>query len=70
MIYTWDAPGEADAWYAMSSSDKALHAEVMLPSFTADESDRLKKIYTDVGAILDPVIDKVVMGQASHGRLG
>lgn len=65
VIYTWDAPGEADAWYAMSSSDKALHPEVMLPSFTAEEAEKLKKIYTDVGAILDPLIDKVIVGQAT-----
>lgn len=65
VIYTWDAPGESDAWYAMSSTDKGLHPEIMLPSFTAAESEKLKKIYTDVGAILDPLIDKVVMGQAS-----
>jgi len=65
VIYTWDAPGESDAWYAMSSSDKGLHSEVMLPSFTAEESEKLKKIYTDAGAILDPLIDKVVMGQST-----
>ena len=40
VIYTWDAPGEADAWYAMSSSDKGLHPEVMVPSFTKEESDK------------------------------
>ena len=65
VIYTWDAPGEADAWYAMSSSDKGLHPEVMLPSFTAEESEKLKKIQTDVNAIMDPAIDKVVIGQAT-----
>jgi putative aldouronate transport system substrate-binding protein len=65
VIYTWDAPGEADAWYAMSTSDKALHPEVMLPSFTADESAKLKTIYTNVNAILDPLIDKVIVGQAT-----
>jgi putative aldouronate transport system substrate-binding protein len=65
VIYTWDAPGEADAWYSMSGSDKALHAEVMLPSLTADESAKVKKIFTDVGAILDPLIDKVITGQAT-----
>jgi putative aldouronate transport system substrate-binding protein len=65
VIYTWDVPGEADAWYAMSSSDPGLHPEVMLPSFNADESERLKQTFTDVGAILDPLIDKVITGQAS-----
>ncbi len=63
VIYTWDAPGEADAWYAMSSSDKGLHPEVMIPAFTKEESDKLKKILTDVNAIMDPAIDKVVLGQ-------
>jgi len=67
VIYTWDAPGEADAWYAMSSSDKGLHSEIMAPSFTKEETDKLKKIQTDVNAILDPLIDKVVLGQASLG---
>ena len=65
VIYTWDAPGEADAWYAMSSSDKGLHPEVMVPSFTKEESDNLKKIQTAVNAIMDPAIDKVVIGQAT-----
>jgi ABC-type glycerol-3-phosphate transport system substrate-binding protein len=65
VIYTWDAPGEADAWYAMSSSDKGLHPEIMAPSFTKEETDKLKKIQTDVNAILDPAIDKVVIGQAT-----
>jgi ABC-type glycerol-3-phosphate transport system substrate-binding protein len=65
VIYTWDKPGEADAWYAMSSSDKGLHPEVMVPSFTKAETEKLKKIQTDVNAILDPAIDKVVIGQAT-----
>jgi hypothetical protein len=65
VIYTWDAPGEADAWYAMSSSDKGLHPEVMIPSFTKEENDKLKKAQTDVNAIMDPAIDKVVLGQAT-----
>jgi hypothetical protein len=65
VIYTWDAPGESDAWYSMSYADKGLHPEVMLPSLNADESEKLKKLYTDVGAILDPLIDKVVMGQST-----
>ncbi len=65
VIYTWDAPGEADAWYAMSSSDKALHPEIMVPAFTKEETDKLKKIQTDVNAAIDPAIDKVVIGQAT-----
>lgn len=65
VIYTWDAPGESDAWYAMSSSDKGLHPEVLVPAFTKDEAAKVKKIQTDVSAILDPLLDKVVLGQAS-----
>jgi ABC-type glycerol-3-phosphate transport system substrate-binding protein len=65
VIYTWDKPGEADEWYAMSASDPGLHPEIMLPSFTKEESERIKQIFTDVNAILDPLIDKVVTGQAT-----
>ena len=36
-----------------------------MPSFTAEESEDLKKIQTDVNAIMDPAIDKVVIGQAT-----
>jgi len=65
VIYTWDDPGESDAWYTMSRSDPSLHAEVLAPSFTGEETERLKQIQTDVNAILDPMIDKVVIGQAT-----
>lgn len=65
VIYTWDVPGETDAWYAMSSSDKGLRPEIMLPSFNADESAKLKTIFTAVNAILDPLIDKVITGQST-----
>lgn len=65
VIYTWDAPGEADDWYKMSSSDKGLHPEVMVPSFTGEESEKLKKITTDVNAVIDPAIDKFVLGQST-----
>ena len=65
VIYTWDVPGEADAWYALSAGDKALHPEIMLPSFNAEEAEKIKQIFTDVNAILDPLIDKVVTGQST-----
>jgi putative aldouronate transport system substrate-binding protein len=65
LTYVWDAPGETDAWYAMSAADKGLHSEVGVPPFTADEQDKLKKIMTDVNAVIDPAIDKLVLGQAT-----
>ncbi len=65
VIYTWDKPGEADAWYEMSGSDPSLHAELLAPSFTREETERIKQIFTDVNAILDPMIDKVVIGQST-----
>ncbi len=65
VIYTWDAPGESDAWYVMSKNDPSLHPELLAPAFTKEETDRLKQIQTDVNAILDPLIDKVVIGQAT-----
>ena len=37
----------------------------MVPSFTKDESENVKKIQTAVNAIMDPAIDKVVIGQAT-----
>lgn len=64
VIYSWDAPGEADAWYEMSSADPGLHPEVMVPSFTKEETARLKQILADVNVIIDPAIEKVVTGQA------
>lgn len=65
VIYTWDAPGEADEWYTMSANDKGLHPEIMVPSFTAEESEKLKKYITDVNAVIDPAIDKFVLGQST-----
>lgn len=65
VIYTWDAPGEADSWYATSMADKGLHPEVMLPAFNNDEATKVKNILTAVNAIIDPAIDKVVLGQAT-----
>ena len=70
VIYTWDAPGETDSWYTMSAADKGLHPEIMVPSFTADESAKLKQIMTDVNTIIDPAIDKVVLGQATMADWG
>ncbi len=49
----------------MSEADPALHPEVFAPVFTAAERDKLKKIQTDVNAVIDPAIDKVVLGQAT-----
>lgn len=65
VIYTWDDPGESDAWYTMSRNDPSLHGELLAPSFTGEETERLRQIQTDVNAILDPMIDKVVIGQAT-----
>lgn len=65
ITYLWDPPGEADSWYQMTEADPGLHPEVIVPPFTAEESERLKNITAEVNAILDPAFDKVVLGQMS-----
>jgi len=65
VIYSWDEPGEMDGWYEMSTNDPGLHPEVIVPSFTPEEVDRLSKIQTDVNTAIDPAIDGVVLGTVS-----
>jgi ABC-type glycerol-3-phosphate transport system substrate-binding protein len=63
----WDKPGEQDRWYEMTAADPGLHTEVLEPPLEASEIDRVKKYATAVGAIINPAIDKVVLGQLSLG---
>ena len=65
VIYTWDAPGEQDSWYAMSVADKSSASRADAARHRPAEQDKIKKIIVDVNAILDPAIDKVVLGQAT-----
>jgi hypothetical protein len=61
----WDTPGEADEWNALVAGDPGLHPEVLSPPFTKDEAERLKTIQADVNAIIDPAIERVILGQMS-----
>jgi len=66
--YLWDQPGEANEWYALTDkevADGVLHMPALAPAFTATESDRLKKLYTDINAIVNPAIEKTILGQMS-----
>jgi len=66
--YLWDPPGETDEWYALTAKDHAdgvIHMPALAPAFTKEENDRLKKLYTDINAIVDPAIEKTIMGQMS-----
>lgn len=63
--YLWDPPGEADTWYDVVAKDKALKPRGLQPPFTAAESERIKKVQTDVDAIVNPAFDKVILGQFS-----
>ena len=61
----WDKPGEQDKWYEMTEKDPGLHASTMAPPLTADEISKLKKAVADVSAVMQPAMEKVVLGQMS-----
>ena len=64
--YAWDAPGEGDAWYDLSikeSKEKILRGRALQPPFTPAESERIKKLLTDVDTVTVPAFDKVILGQ-------
>jgi len=63
--YIWDEPGEADAWYELTAKDPGLHDTTFAPPFNADEAERLKDIQADVDAIVNPALERVVLGQMS-----
>ena len=65
--YLWNPPGETDAWYELVEKDPALKPRGIQPPFTAQETERLKKVQTDVDAICNPAFDKVILGQMSLG---
>ena len=65
MEYPWDPPGETDEWYALTASDPGLHGNFLTPPFVAEERERIKEVTTNVGSILDPAYDKVIIGQMS-----
>jgi len=65
MEYPWDPPGETDEWYELTGSDPGLHGNFLTPPFTAEERERIKEVTTNVGSILDPAYDKVIIGQMS-----
>ena len=56
-------PGEADAWYEMSENDPGLHKPFLAPALTTEELERLKEPMTNVATIINPALDKVVLGQ-------
>ena len=66
--YLWDAPGETDAWYVLTTKelkDGVLHMPAIAPAFTAEENDKLKKLHTDINGIMEPAIEKTILGQMS-----
>jgi len=65
ITFLWDQPGEADAWYDMSSKDKALIPRWYFPPFTPQESERVKNIQPNLDTIVEPAFDKVILGQMS-----
>jgi ABC-type glycerol-3-phosphate transport system substrate-binding protein len=65
--FLWSPPGETDAWFQITINDKALKPRGVQPPFTAAETERLKKLQTDVDALCNPAFDKVILGQMSLG---
>jgi len=59
----WEVPGQREAWIATAEADPGLHREVLMPPFDAAEIEQLKKLQTDVNNIMDPALEKVVLGQ-------
>lgn len=49
----------------LTESDPGLHQEVLIPPFTQDEINRLKEPQANVDAIMNPALDKVVLGTMS-----
>jgi len=47
----------------MSVNDTGLHKPVLLPALTTEELERLKEPMTNVATIINPALDKVVLGQ-------
>lgn len=50
---------------ALTASDPGLHAELIVPPFTKDESERIREIQTNIDTIVNPALDKVVLGTMS-----
>jgi len=61
----WDQPGEQDEWYKMVQADPGLHPEVLAPPFTLAEYAKLKQYKANIDPIINPAIDKVILGQLS-----
>jgi putative aldouronate transport system substrate-binding protein len=61
----WNPAEEADEWTAMVEADPGLHPEVLAPPFTREEAERLKTILADLNAVVDPAIERVILGQMS-----
>ena len=68
MEYPWDPPGETDDWYKLTASDPGLHAPIIPPPFTPDETEKIKRYRTDVENILTPAFDKVIIGRMTEAE--
>ena len=63
-IYYYD-PAEVSDWYAQVNSDPNMHLPVLPPAFNEAERERLKRLITDVDNILDPALDRFIVGTLS-----
>ncbi len=50
---------------AVVGKDAGMHPELLVPPFVKDEIDKLRAIQANVDAVMNPALDKVVLGQMS-----
>jgi putative aldouronate transport system substrate-binding protein len=66
LLNYWDPPeGDYQQWIDLSSTDPGLHTELIVPPFTKEELERIKDPQANVDTIMNPALDKVVLGQMS-----
>jgi putative aldouronate transport system substrate-binding protein len=58
----WDPP-QMGSLYQVMAADPGLRKETIAPAFTADENAKIKQYKANIDTILDPAIEKVVLGQ-------
>jgi hypothetical protein len=59
----WTVGGEIEEWVKTAENDPGLHREVLAPPFEKSEVEQLKTLQADANNILDPALEKVVLGQ-------
>ena len=58
-------PPEVKGWYKMLGEDPGMEPSAYAPSFTVDEQNRLTELNVKVKSIMDPAMDRVIIGEIS-----